>query len=152
MWSRLWASVSHCDGPIFLLCVSVCGPVYWLVYPIVMGLSSCCVCLYVVPSMGYCIPLWWADLPVVCVCMWSRLWASVSHCDGPLFLLWCICMWSRLWASVSYCDGPLFLLWCICMWSRLWASVSCCDVSARGPVYGLVYPAVMYLHVVPSMG
>jgi hypothetical protein len=78
-WSRLCASVSHSDlvillvvlgvsvcGPVYalvypivavrssccvVLCVSVCGPVCALVYPTVMGRSSCFVCLYVVSSM-----------------------------------------------------------------------------------------------------
>jgi hypothetical protein len=50
-WSLLCASLSHTDGPFFLLCVSVCGPVCALVYPTVIGRSSCCVCLYVVPSV-----------------------------------------------------------------------------------------------------
>jgi hypothetical protein len=59
------SDVHHSDGP-FFLCVSVCGPVYALVYPTVTGRSSCC------------------------VCMWSRLCASVSHIDGPFFLLCCV--------------------------------------------------------------
>jgi hypothetical protein len=109
------------------LCVSVCGPVYALVYPTVTGRSSCCVCLYVVPSVRWCIPQWRAVLLVVCVCMWSRLCASVSHSDGPFFLLCCVCMWSRLCANVSHSGGPFFLLCCVCMWSRLCAGVSHSD-------------------------
>jgi hypothetical protein len=54
-------------GRSFCCVVSVCGPVYALVYPIVMG-----------------------RLPVLCVCMWSRLRASVCHSDGPFFLLLCV--------------------------------------------------------------
>jgi hypothetical protein len=49
LWSRLCLSISHSDRSFFLLCcvVYVCGPVYALVYPIVIGRSSCCV-VYVV--------------------------------------------------------------------------------------------------------
>jgi hypothetical protein len=39
-------------------------------------------------------------LPVVCVCMWSRLCASVSHSDRLLFLLCCVCMSSCLCARL----------------------------------------------------
>jgi hypothetical protein len=77
MWFCLCVSVSHSDGSFFLLCcVSVCGAVCALVYPIVTGGSSValyksvcgtvcalgyptvtgsysfCVCLYVVPSVS----------------------------------------------------------------------------------------------------
>jgi hypothetical protein len=95
-WSCICAGVSHSDGAFFLLCcVSVCGPVYALMYPIVIERSSCCVvCLYVVPSMRWCIPYWWIVLPVVLgVCMWSRLCSGVSHSDGAFFLLCCVCLY-----------------------------------------------------------
>jgi hypothetical protein len=53
MWTRLCVSASCSGGPFFLLCyVSVCGPVYALVYLVVAVRSSrCVVCLYVDPSM-----------------------------------------------------------------------------------------------------
>jgi hypothetical protein len=50
MWFRLSASVSHSDGLFFLLgWVPACGPVYALVYPIVMGYSSV-VCVFLCGS------------------------------------------------------------------------------------------------------
>jgi hypothetical protein len=63
MWSRLCASVSLSDGAFLLLCATVCGPVYALLYPTVMAI-----------------------LAVVCACVWSRLCASVSHGDGSSLL------------------------------------------------------------------
>jgi hypothetical protein len=83
--------------------VSACGPVYGLMYPIVMGRSSCC---------------------VVCVCMWSCLWANVSHSDGPFFLFCCV---------VSVC-GPVYGL----MYPIVMGRSSCC--------------VVLCLYVVLSMG
>jgi hypothetical protein len=171
MWSRLCASVSHSDGPFFLLCcvglhvvpsfrlcspqwwpflpvvlcVSACGPVYALVYPTVMGRSSCC---------------------VVCVCMWFRLCASVSHSDGPFFLsVFCVSVCCPVYAIVyrcvsgrsSYCVsvcGPVYAL----VYPIVTGRSSCCVVSVCGPVYALVYPIVtgrssccVCLYVVLSM-
>jgi hypothetical protein len=73
---RTLRSVSYGDDWFFLLCVSVCGPVYASVYPTGMIGSSCCVYLYVVPSRRQCIPRWWLVLHVVCICVWSRLCCS----------------------------------------------------------------------------
>jgi hypothetical protein len=75
MWSHLCASVSRSDGSYFLLCVSVCGPIYALVYPVVMGHTFCC----------------------VCICMWSHLCASVSRSDGSYFLL-CVSVCGPIYA------------------------------------------------------
>jgi hypothetical protein len=87
MWVRLCASVSHSDGPFFLLCVSVCGPIYAaLVYPTVT-IPFFLLCVSV------CGPIYGLVYPTVtgrsscCVCMWSRLYASVYHSDKPFFLL-----------------------------------------------------------------
>jgi hypothetical protein len=143
-------------GSIALECGSVCA----LVYPIVMGRSSCCVLL---------------------VSIWSRPCASVFHSDGSFFLLYCVsiysavytlvypivmdrstccivcvCMWCCLCTSVSHSDGKSFLLCCVVcvrvyVWSRPCASVAhsdglfflLCCVFVCGPVYALVYPIVM---------
>jgi hypothetical protein len=63
VWSRIYASLFHSElsFPSVVLCVPVCGPVYTLVYPTVMYLSSCC---------------------VVCSCILSRLCATLSHMFG----------------------------------------------------------------------
>jgi hypothetical protein len=37
---------------------------------------------------------------VVCVCMWSRLCASVSHSDGSFFQLCCVNVCGPIYASV----------------------------------------------------
>jgi hypothetical protein len=119
MWSRLCASVSHSDGPFFLLCC---------VYPILMGRSCCCVlcvCMWSVCALVYPILMGRSSCCSCCVvCMWSRLCASVSSSDRPFFLLCCVypilkgrscccvlcvCMWSHLYASVSHSDPPFFL-------------------------------------------
>jgi hypothetical protein len=58
-------------------------------------------------------------------CMRSQLCASSSCC-----IVLCVCMWSRLLASVSHRDGPFFMLCvclCVCVCVRaccpvLWAS------------------------------
>jgi hypothetical protein len=80
-----------------VLCVSVCGPVFALVYPIKMDRSSCCVmCVSVcgpVYALVYPIVMDRSFCCVMCVCMWSRLCASVSHSDGPFFLLCCVCLY-----------------------------------------------------------
>jgi hypothetical protein len=92
-------------GPIFALvylitmghcccCVFVSfGPIFALVYPITMGCSSC----YVFVSYG---PIFVLVYPItmggflLCVCMWSRLCASVTHSDGLFFLLCCVCIYN----------------------------------------------------------
>jgi hypothetical protein len=58
--------------------VCLCGFVYALVYPIAMGRSSCC---------------------ILCVCMWFRLCAGVSHSDGSFFLL-CVFVYGPVYALV----------------------------------------------------
>jgi hypothetical protein len=102
-----------------VLCVSVRGPVYALVYLIVLGRSSCCiVCLYVVHLCSS------VSHSVVCVCMWSHLFCSVSHsvmcvymwfhlCSSVSHTVVCVCMWSRLCASVSHNAGSFFLFCCV---------------------------------------
>jgi hypothetical protein len=80
--SSLGASISHSDGSFFLLCVPVCGPVCALVYPTVMGRSSCCVCVCV----SVCGPVYALVYPKMtgssscCVCV------CVSVC-GPVCAL-----------------------------------------------------------------
>jgi hypothetical protein len=41
--SHLYAIVAHSDVSFILLCVSACGPVYALVYPVVLGRYFICV-------------------------------------------------------------------------------------------------------------
>jgi hypothetical protein len=123
MWSRLCAGVSHSDGSFFLLCVSVCGPVYALVYSTVKVI-----------------------LPVVCACMWSRLGASVSHSDGSSFLL-CLSVCSLVYALEYPIVKGLLPVVCVCIRSRLCASVSHSDwsffpLSVCGPFCALLCPAV----------
>jgi hypothetical protein len=116
------------------MCVSVCGPVYALVYPTMAGRSSCCV---------VCV--------CVCVCMWPSLCASVSHSDGrsscpsgptvcgPIYALVYPTVTGRSSCCVSVC-GPVYELvyptltgrssccaMCVCMWPSLCASVSHSD-------------------------
>jgi hypothetical protein len=102
MWSRLCASVSHSDGSFLLLCfvcvyVSVCGPVYALVYPTVMGRSSCC---------------------VVCISVCGPVYALVYfHSDGPFFLLCCLCLYvvpSMRWCIPQWWVVPLVLCMSVC--------------------------------------
>jgi hypothetical protein len=57
----------YCSSIIFL-----CGPIYVLVYPILIGHSSCC---------------------AVCVYKWSQLCDSVSHSDVSFFMLCCMCLY-----------------------------------------------------------
>jgi hypothetical protein len=57
-------------APLYVV-LSVCGPVYTLVYSIVISRSFC---------------------SAVCVCLWFCLRASVSHSDGLFILLCCLCL------------------------------------------------------------
>jgi hypothetical protein len=70
---------------------TTCDPVYALVYPTVPDCSYCVVsqcglvCALVYPTVADC-----SSYCVVCVCIWSRLCASVSHSD---VLLCCVCLY-----------------------------------------------------------
>jgi hypothetical protein len=78
MWSRLCTSVSHSVVLNSYCVVSVCGPVYALVYPTVMGRSSGCVCL------------------------WSSLCSNVSHSVGSssCYVFVCVCVCGPVYALV----------------------------------------------------
>jgi hypothetical protein len=74
------------------------GLVYALVYPIVVGPSSCCVylCVFVygpVCALVYPKVIIRFSCCLVCVCMWSRLCASASHGGGSSLLLCCVCFY-----------------------------------------------------------
>jgi hypothetical protein len=134
IWSRLCASVSHSDGPFFLLCcvvlcVSVYDLVYALVSPTVTSRSSRCV--------------------VFCVCIWSRLCASVSHSDRPFFLLCCVvcvCIWYRLCASLPHSDGSLFLLCSVTAYAAYLR-----QYISQWRVFNPVILCCVCLYMVPSM-
>jgi hypothetical protein len=79
----------------------------------------------------------------VFVSIWSTSFVMVVLVDNTgLLVLYCqsLRMLSRPRTSVSHSDGPFFLLCCVCRLSRLCVLPIMLCVSAKCPIYELVYP------------
>jgi hypothetical protein len=118
-----------------------CLPVRSYAWPgVSLGNGPMSLCACSVLCMAWCIPRWWADVPVfLCSLMHGLVYLSVlGRCP-------CVLVRPYAWPGVSLGNGPMSLCACsvLCMaWciSRWWADVS---VFLCGPMHGLVYLSVM---------